>query len=148
MPERISRRRFVRAAAGAAALAVGANSAKAYADGRDQVLVGLDDYCQQAITAWKVPGLAIAVIRDGKLLLGRGYGVRKLGSEALVTENTIFPIASCTKSFTAAMVGELVDQGKLRWDDPITKHVPALVIPTKDRGAEPILRHALQHRSG
>src|SRR6185436_18517927 len=148
MSDPISRRRFVRTAAGAAALAAGANSIAAYADGRDQVLAGLDDYCQQAITEWKVPGLAIGVIRDGKLLLARGYGVRKLGSEDLVTENTVFPIASCTKSFTAAMVGKLVDQRKLRWDGPITRHVPGLVIPTREGGAEPTLRHALQHRSG
>jgi CubicO group peptidase (beta-lactamase class C family) len=112
------------------------------------VLSGLDEYCQQAIADWQVPGIAVAVIRDGKLSLARGYGVRELGKDASVDENTIFDIASCTKSFTAAMVGKLVDQNKLRWDDTLIKHVPFLVIPTQGRDAEVTIRHALQHRTG
>jgi CubicO group peptidase (beta-lactamase class C family) len=86
--------------------------------------------------------------QDGKLLLARGYGVRELGKDAPIDETTIFHIASCTKSFTAAMVGKLVDQNKLRWDDPLSKHVPSLVVPTQGRAAKVTIRQALQHRTG
>ena len=78
----------------------------------------------------------------------RGFGVRELGRDAPVDEQTIFSIASCTKPFTAALVGKLMDQGKLRWDDPLGKLVPGLVLPTIGGDAEVTIRHALQHRTG
>lgn len=139
------------AAASATALGLGINlQAAAIVRGADiaEAIPGLDKYCQQAMAAWQVPGMAVAVIRDGKLLLARGYGVRELGKDAPVDEHTIFSIASCTKPFTAAMLGKLMDQGKLHWDDPLCKHIPGLVLPTIDRGAEVTIRHALQHRTG
>ncbi|MEO2014093.1 MAG: serine hydrolase domain-containing protein [Fuerstiella sp.] len=113
----ITRRKFVTTASHAAALTLGANiriDAGLYIAGGDKPLSGLDDYCQQAIADWQVPGIAAAVIRDGQLLMARGYGVRELGKDAPINENTIFHIASCTKSFTAAMVGKLVDQNSAK----------------------------------
>jgi CubicO group peptidase (beta-lactamase class C family) len=82
--------------------------------------------------------MALAVVRDGELLTVRRYGVRESGKAAPVDEQTIFPIAYCTKSFTAAVIGKLVDAGKICWDDSIGKHLPDLVLPTQDRGIEPL----------
>src|SRR6185503_8198527 len=83
-------------------------------------LRGFDAYTTQAIKAWDAPGLAVAVIRNDSVVLARGYGVREVGKSDAVTPNTLFAIGSTTKAFTAALLGTLVDAGKLSWDDPVT----------------------------
>src|SRR5688572_3796317 len=75
---------------------------------------GIDPYIRAALTRWQIPGLAIAVVKDGEMVLARGYGVCELGTDRKVSADTVFTIASCSKSFTAACVGMLVDEGKLR----------------------------------
>src|SRR5687767_11872814 len=85
---------------------------------------GMDPYIHTAMKKWEVPGLAIAVVKDGEVVLLRGYGVCELGADRKVTGDTPFTIASCTKSFTATAVGMLVEEGKLKWDDPVVKHLP------------------------
>ena len=85
---------------------------------------GMDSYLQEAMQKWQVPGLAIAIVKDGETVLARGYGNCELGANRPVTKDTVFSIASCTKSFTAACIGLLVDEGKLSWDDPIRQHLP------------------------
>lgn len=143
MFHQVTRRELLTAAAsGTLGLVVGRSAESAGSDS----LRELDRYCQEALATWQVPGMAIAVIRDGKLLLARGYGVRELGKKEAVDENSVFSIASCTKSFTAAMVGKLVDQGKLAWEDPLARFIPQLNRPDGDPA--PTLRHALQHRTG
>src|SRR5439155_5954683 len=67
-------------------------------------LAGFDGYAEKALADWKVPGMAVAIIKDGKVVLARGYGARTHGDKASVVERTIFGIASCTKSFTAACI--------------------------------------------
>src|SRR5688572_2547490 len=84
----------------------------------------LDDYVNEAMDKWQVPGLAIAVLKDGEIVLARGYGTRHIGHDEPVTSDTVFSIASCTKSFTAASIAMLVEEGKLHWDDPVRKHLP------------------------
>ncbi|MBI3862463.1 MAG: serine hydrolase [Planctomycetia bacterium] len=147
MSHRLTRREFVTVAGGAALAAGGLSEAARHARGAE-ALAGLDEFCRKAIAEWQVPGLALAVIGDGKLQLARGYGVRELGKGAPVTEDTVFSIASCTKSFTAAMLARLVDTGQLGWDDPLRKHLPEIILPTTAPGLEPSIRHALQHRTG
>jgi CubicO group peptidase (beta-lactamase class C family) len=71
------------------------------------------------------PGLAIAIVEDGKTTLARGFGVRQLGALAPVDGDTLFPIGSTTKAMTAAALATLVDAGKLTWDDKVTDHLPA-----------------------
>ena len=83
----------------------------------------LDSYVAAAMRTFEVPGLAVAVVKDGEVVLTRGYGVRRLGETAPVDERTLFGIASNTKAFTAAALGILVDEGKIAWDDPVTKHL-------------------------
>jgi len=84
---------------------------------------GLDKTIKQAMKQWHVPGLSIAVVRDGEVVLSRGYGVTKAGGQTAVTKDTLFPLASCTKAFTSTTIGMLVDEGKLSWDDRVYKHI-------------------------
>ena len=81
--------------------------------------VDLDPYVARSMQTYQVPGIAIAIVKDGKVVLQKGYGVRKLGDPARVDANTLFGIGSNTKAFTAAALATLVDAGKLHWDDPV-----------------------------
>ncbi len=87
-------------------------------------LDGFDDYVRRAVADWEVPGLAIAVIGNGEVLFERGYGIRRLGAGEPVDEHTLFAIGSTTKAMTAALIGMLVDSGRLRWDDRVIDHLP------------------------
>lgn len=97
---------------------------------------------------WEVPGLAIAVVKDDAVVFARGYGVREMGRPERVDENTVFAIASITKSFTSASVGMLVDEGKVRWDDPVTQHLPSFQLGDPWVTREFTVRDLLSHRSG
>jgi CubicO group peptidase (beta-lactamase class C family) len=108
----------------------------------------LDAYVASAMITWEVPGLAIAVVKDGKVALVRGYGVCELGKDRKVTADSIFTIASCTKSFVAACVGLLVEDGKLRWDDPVVRHLPDFKLADPYLTKHLTLRDLLCHRTG
>jgi len=111
-------------------------------------LGGFDEYVNKALRDWEVPGVAIAVVKDGRLVLAKGYGVRKLGEPAPVTERTLFAIGSTSKAFTAASVAMLVDEGKLKWDDPATKYLPSFELYDPYVTRELTVRDLLSHRSG
>lgn len=108
----------------------------------------LDRYIAQVLVDWKIPGLAIAVVRNDSTLVAKGYGVRDLGKPGLVDENTVFDIASLSKAFTAAAAGILVDRGVLRWDDPVRRYLPDLELPNPDLTANATVRDFLSHRTG
>src|SRR5262245_31824718 len=76
----------------------------------------LDSYVVRVLKEFEVPGLAIAIVKDGKVVSAKGYGVKRLGESAAVDEQTLFGIASNTKAFTAAALAILVDEGKISWD--------------------------------
>jgi CubicO group peptidase (beta-lactamase class C family) len=84
----------------------------------------IDAFVQQAMQQWNVPGLAMVIVKDDQVLLSKGYGIREIGKPEKVDEQTLFAIGSNTKAFTAAAVGLLVQEGKLAWDDPVTKYLP------------------------
>jgi CubicO group peptidase (beta-lactamase class C family) len=111
-------------------------------------LAGFDEYVQTAMKDWKVPGVAIAVVKDDKVVLLKGYGVRKMGEPALVDAQTRFAIASCTKAFTAAGLAMLVDEGKISWDDPVIKHLPGFLLDDPYVTREVTIRDLLCHRTG
>lgn len=111
-------------------------------------LAGLNAYVHRAMTLWKVPGLAVGVVQDGHVIVARGYGVRELGKRGRVDADTLFTIASNTKAFTAAALGLLVAQGKLRWDDRIVKYVPQFRLSSAYATQETTLRDLLSHRTG
>ncbi len=109
---------------------------------------GLDGYIREAMGQWQVPGLVIAVVKDGDIVLARGYGHRQLGQDSPVTTDTVFSIASCTKSFTAGCIAMLVDEGKLHWDDPVRKHLPDFKVADAYVTEQITLRDLLCHRTG
>jgi len=108
----------------------------------------LDAYVHAAMAQWKVPGLAVAVVKDGKVVLARGYGVRELGKPAPVDADTLFDIASNTKAFTAAALGTLVAEGRLQWDDPVVQYIAGFRLDSPYVTQEITLRDLLTHRSG
>jgi CubicO group peptidase (beta-lactamase class C family) len=97
-----------------------------------------------------VPGMALAVVKDDKVILTHGFGVANVEKETPVTPETIFAIGSSTKAFTSALVGMLVDEGKMGWDEPVTKYIPyfQLYVESDEEDAEVTLRDVLSHRSG
>ena len=84
----------------------------------------LDAHIKKAMAEWGVPGLAIAVVKDGKVAYSKGFGVREVGKEDPVDEDTIFAIGSTTKAFTTTALGLLVQDGKISWRDRVTDHLP------------------------
>lgn len=108
----------------------------------------LTTYIAKVQQDWEVPGLAVAIVRDGKVLLANGWGVRSLSTQDPVDANTLFAIASNSKAFTAAAIGILVDDGKLAWDDPVIKHIPTFQMPDPWVTREMTIRDLLCHRSG
>lgn len=109
---------------------------------------GFDQYVQAAMKEWEVPGLAIAIVKDDKVVFAKGYGVRALGGPAAVNEQTLFAIGSSSKAFTAATVAILVDEGKIKWDDPVNKYLPSFQLFDPYSTRELTVRDLLTHRSG
>ena len=97
---------------------------------------------------WRVPGCAVAVVHDGKVLMVRGFGTNSLNGKEAVTGDTVFPIASCTKSFTVTRLAQLVDQGKVGWDDPIVKYLPWFRLADAEATGKVTLRLAASHTGG
>ncbi|MFL6591367.1 MAG: serine hydrolase [Luteimonas sp.] len=95
-----------------------------------------------------VPGLAIAIVEDDKVTLAKGFGVRKLGSDARVDADTIFPTGSTGKAFTVADLAILVDEGKIGWDDKVIDHLPTFQMYDPWVTREMTVRDLLVHRSG
>src|SRR5689334_21127116 len=87
-------------------------------------LQGIDELAERAMKEWKVPGVAIAVVQDGKVIYAKGYGYRDLEKKLPVTTGTLFPIGSITKSFTALTFAILKDEGKVDWDKPVRNYLP------------------------
>ncbi|MGI4886296.1 MAG: serine hydrolase [Janthinobacterium lividum] len=111
-------------------------------------VAAVDAVVAHALQTFKVPGMAVAVVKDGKVVLAKGYGVRSVATKAPVDANTLFGIASNTKAFTTAALGLLVDEGKLRWDDKVTDYIPEFKLYDPYATAEFTVRDLLCHRSG
>lgn len=109
---------------------------------------GMDPYIRAALEKWQVPGLAIAVVKDGEIVLVRGYGLCEIGTERKVTGETAFNLASAAKPFLAIAVAILVEEGKLRWDDPVRKHLPDFELGDRYLTEHLTLRDLLSHRTG
>jgi CubicO group peptidase (beta-lactamase class C family) len=108
----------------------------------------LDAYFAKAQRDWGVPGMAVAIVKDGEVVLASGYGVRDLTSGGEVDADTMFAIASNSKAFTAAALAMLVDEGKLNWDDPVRKYIPHFQVYDPYVSAEMRVYDLLSHRSG
>jgi len=108
----------------------------------------IDRIVEQAMNAFDVPGIAVAVVKDGRVIHSRGYGVRSVNTGQKVDENTLFAIASNTKAFTAASLGILVDEGKLKWEDKVIDYIPELRLYNSYVTEDFIIKDLLTHRSG
>lgn len=108
----------------------------------------IDSVTEAALQSFHVPGIAVAVIKDGKIVHSKGYGVRSLNTKLPMDENTLFGIASNSKAFTAAALGILVDEGKISWDDKVRKWIPEFTLYNPYVTEEFTIRDLLTHRSG
>src|ERR1700761_7350916 len=108
----------------------------------------LDVYVNRALTKWRIPGAAVCIVKDDKVVMMKGYGVKELGLANKVDENTLFMIGSNTKAFTATALAMLQDQKKLSLDDKVTKYLPEFKLENKAAGEQAIIRDLLCHRLG
>jgi CubicO group peptidase (beta-lactamase class C family) len=108
----------------------------------------LDAWVARAMQTFEVPGISVAIVKDGNILVTKGYGVRKLGESTLVDENTLFGIGSNTKAFTTACIAILVDEAKITWDDRVYQRLPGFQMYDPYVSHEMTIRDLLTHRSG
>lgn len=111
-------------------------------------LDSLDRFIQKQVTDFKVPGLSIGIIKDGQVLFKKGYGVNSTTDHTPISTQTVFPIMSCTKAFTATAIGILVDRGKLKWKDKVIKYLPHFKLSDPYITRELTISDILTHRSG
>lgn len=111
-------------------------------------LKGFADWVKKLMDEEKVPGMAVGIVKDGKVIFAEGFGVRGIKEKNPVTPNTLFAIGSTSKGFTAATMGILVDKGMLNWDKPVKEYLPTFKLknPFASEGMTP--RDLVCHRSG
>jgi CubicO group peptidase (beta-lactamase class C family) len=114
----------------------------------DDKLKEIDAYAGTVMDTWHGPGMAIAIVKDDKVVFQKGYGVRELDKPDPVDENTLFAIASNTKAFTTASLAILVDEGKLNWNDKVIKYLPDFQMYDPWVTAQITVRDIVSHRSG
>ncbi len=114
----------------------------------DPTLKGLDPFIRRCMKDWNVPGLAVGILKNNRVIQLKSYGLRDIKRALPVNPDTHFGVGSCTKSFTATAIGILVDEGKLEWDTPVRKYLPTFKMkdPTATNCMTP--RDLLTHRSG
>ncbi|MEJ7559980.1 MAG: serine hydrolase [Pedobacter sp.] len=108
----------------------------------------IDSVAEKTLSTFNVPGIAVAVIKDGKVIHAKGYGVRSIKTNQKVDEQTLFGVASNTKAMTAAALGMLVDEKKITWDTKVTTIIPDFKMYDPYVTAEFTVRDLLTHRSG
>ncbi len=109
---------------------------------------GIEAYIEHALSGWNIPGAAVSILHNGEILSSRGYGVLELGKKEQISTNTQFAIGSCTKALTSAVIGALVDQHKIAWDDPVIKYLPDFRLFDPWITEHVTLRDMLSHRTG
>lgn len=134
---------------GAAVLACLAFAGGAFAQQAPTTLPrDFDAYIDRVMATFEVPGLSVAIVKDGRVVLAKGYGVRTLGRPERVDERTLFGIASNTKVMTATALALLVEEGKLEWDAPVIRYLPGFQMYDPFVTRELTIRDLLVHRSG
>ncbi len=111
-------------------------------------LAGFDEFAEAARKDWKVPGFAVAIVKDGAVIYSKGFGLRNVKESLPATPDTLFAIGSCSKAFTAAALGLLVDDGKLEWDKPLRNYLPAFKMHDDYATEHMTPRDLVTHRSG
>ncbi len=108
----------------------------------------IDSLTNLVLKTFNVPGIAVGVVKDGKLIHAKGYGVANINTGKKVDENTLFGVASNSKAMTAAALGMLVDEGKIKWDDKVTDYIPEFKMYDPYVTEAFTIRDLLTHRSG
>ncbi|MFN6962296.1 MAG: serine hydrolase [Pyrinomonadaceae bacterium] len=114
----------------------------------DDRLKEIDAYAQKVAAQWPGPGMAIAVVKDDRVVFQKGYGLREIGKPAPIDENTIFAIASNSKAFTTGLLATLVDEKKIAWDDKVSKYLPDFEMYDPWVTSELTIRDLVTHRVG
>lgn len=108
----------------------------------------VDQVVRQVMEKFEIPGIAVGIIKDGKVIHAKGYGVRNIDKKGKVDAETLFSIASTGKSFTTAAIALLVDEGKMRWDDKVIDYIPNFRMYDPWVTREFTVRDLLIHNSG
>ncbi len=116
--------------------------------GFDKRLAKLDGLLEAARIRHKIPGVAFALVRDDQVIFAKGYGDRDVKQKKPVETDTIFAIGSTTKAFTSSVIAMLVDDGKMEWDDPVTRFLPEFRLNLDTGKDEVTVRDLLCHRTG
>lgn len=111
-------------------------------------MISIEGFVAEQLATWEVPGCAVAAIHDGEVVVDAGFGTRELGRALPVSSRTLFPIGSITKSFTAAGVAALVDDGVLEWERPIRAYLPGFAMHDPVATERLTVLDLLSHRSG
>lgn len=114
----------------------------------DERLAEIDAYAKTVLATHGAPGMAIAIVKDDKMVFAKGYGTRELGKESSIDENTVFAIASNSKAFTTASLAILVDEKKLAWDDKVSRYLPDFQMYDPWVTSELTVRDLVTHRVG
>jgi CubicO group peptidase (beta-lactamase class C family) len=122
--------------------------AASQASAADPPAADVDRVMADALRAWGAPGASLVVVRGDEVVVLKGYGRRHVERPEPVTADTVFPLASCSKPFTALLLATLVDEGKLGWDDPVRKHLAAFRLSDPRADAAVTVRDLLCHRTG
>jgi CubicO group peptidase (beta-lactamase class C family) len=108
----------------------------------------LDELVEKTLKTFNVPGIAVAIVKDGKVVQAKGYGIKSILTNDKVDANTLFGIASNSKAFTTAALAILVDEGKVKWDDKVVQYLPEFKMYNDYVTNEFTIRDLLTHRSG
>ena len=114
----------------------------------DNAIGELDALAAKTMSRSGIPGMAVAVVRDGKVVYAKGFGVRKLGEPAAIDADTVFQLASLSKPITGTIVAHQVATGGVSWDTPIVKHLPWFRLKDPWVTAHVTIGDMLSHRSG
>ena len=145
----LTRRAALLSPAVGAAVAPSVGWSKDAASDDAALAAAVDAYVRAALTAFPdQPGASVAVVREGRTVLARGYGVKAMGGAEAVDEHTVFAVASNTKAMTAAALAILVDEGKVKWDEPVRTYLPGFTLSDPVIGERITVRDTLSHRAG
>lgn len=111
-------------------------------------LKALDAYFTQMVKEWELPSASIGIVKDGKLVFKGNYGVKEIGKKVAPDENTLYAVASNSKAFTSAILGMLVQEGKLKWDDKVRDYLPYFAVYDDWVSEHVTVQDLLSHRVG
>ncbi|MES2252669.1 MAG: serine hydrolase domain-containing protein [Pseudomonadota bacterium] len=113
-----------------------------------KILPEFEKYIEKVQADWGAPGIAVGIVKDGKVVYIKTFGVREVGIDKKIDEHTVFQIASLTKNILVHLYAKLVQEGKVKWDDPVTKYMPNFFIGNAEVTQKFTIRDLMSHRSG